>query len=222
MWCEFFAAFPDLLQSWVIRVQETVLASKAECTIRTYLPDFKRWKLWALSNAFCHVPANTFHVVAYLKCLILKQILLLLYLILFTLSTRLNALPVCQKLIILSFLPWLVRPNESWENRSAYLKRNVESPCNFQDLRSVFFFVGFDDCGLVSFRLLRALFFSVSFGPCKLVTLKFFLLTHLLESSKTDQFRDGACVAIAWSNQVGVLVIHCCRKHWSWWGSAVV
>ena len=33
-----------------------------------------------------------------------------------------------------------------------------------------------------------------------------------LESSKTDQFRDGACVAIAWSNQVGVLAIHCCRK----------
>ena len=118
MWCEFFAAFPDLLQPWVSRVQETVLASKAEGTIRTYLADFKRWKLWALSNGFCHMPANTFHVATYLQCLILKQILLLLYLMLFTVSTGLNAWPVCQRfLIILSFLPWLVRPKEFWENR---------------------------------------------------------------------------------------------------------
>ena len=28
------------------------------------------------------------------------------------------------------------------------------------------------------------------------------------ESSKIDQFRDGACVAIVWSNQQGVLAIH--------------
>ncbi|KAK2555679.1 hypothetical protein P5673_022706 [Acropora cervicornis] len=50
MRCEFFAAFPNHLQPWVSRVQETVLASKAEGTIRTYLADFKRWKLWALFN----------------------------------------------------------------------------------------------------------------------------------------------------------------------------
>ena len=116
MWCEFFAAFPDLLQPWVSRVQ-TVLASIAEGTIRTYLADFKHWKFWALSNGFCHMPANTFHVVAYLPCLILKQIRLLLYLMLFTVSTRLNVSPVCQRFLILSFLPWLVRPKEFWENR---------------------------------------------------------------------------------------------------------
>ena len=44
--CEFFAAFPDHLQLWVSCVHETVLASKAEGTIRTYLADFKHWKLW--------------------------------------------------------------------------------------------------------------------------------------------------------------------------------
>ena len=91
MRCEFFAAFPNHLQPWVSRVQETVLASKAEGTIRTYLADFKRWKLWALFNGFCHIPANTFHVAAYLQCLILKQILLLLHLMLFTVSTGFNA-----------------------------------------------------------------------------------------------------------------------------------
>ena len=70
MWCEFSAAFPNHLQPLVSRVQETVLASKAEGTIRTYLAGFKRWKLWASSNCFCHVPANSFHVAAYLQCLI--------------------------------------------------------------------------------------------------------------------------------------------------------
>ena len=61
---------PNHLQPWVSRIQETVLASKAEGTIRNYLADFKRWKLWALSNDFCHMPANTFHVASYLQCLI--------------------------------------------------------------------------------------------------------------------------------------------------------
>ena len=49
MWCEF-------------------LASKAEGTIRTYLAGFKRWKLWALSNCFHHIPDNSFNVAAYLPC----------------------------------------------------------------------------------------------------------------------------------------------------------
>ena len=48
-----------------------------------------------------------------------------------------------------------------------------------------------------------AFFVSVSYAPLELVTLNFFLLMCLffLESSKTDQFRDGARVAIARSNQ---------------------
>ena len=58
MWCEFLAAFPDHLQPLVSRFQETVLASKAQGTIRTYSAGFKRWKLWALSNCFRHMPAN--------------------------------------------------------------------------------------------------------------------------------------------------------------------
>ena len=70
MWCEFSAAFPNHLQPLVSRVQETVLALKAEGTIRTYLAGFKRWKLWASSNCLCHMPANSLHVAAYLQCLI--------------------------------------------------------------------------------------------------------------------------------------------------------
>ena len=107
--CEFFAAFPNHLQPWVSRVQETVLASKAETGIRTYLADFKHWKLWALSNGFCYMPANTFPVAGYLQCLILKQILLLLHLMLFTVSTEFNAWPVCRGFLILSFLLRIVK-----------------------------------------------------------------------------------------------------------------
>ncbi|XP_015767497.1 PREDICTED: uncharacterized protein LOC107346244 [Acropora digitifera] len=129
--CEFFAAFPNHLQPWVSRVQETVLASKAEGTIRTYLADFKHWKLWALSNGFCYMPANTFHVTAYLQCLILKQILLVL---------RLYAVYCID-----------------WVQRLASLPRVSHASYRF-----------------------------------------------FYESSKTDQFRDGACVAIARSNQEGV------------------
>ena len=72
MWCEFFAAFPDDLQPLVSRFQETVLASKAKGTIRTYLAGFKRWKLWASSNCLRHMSANSFHVAAYLQCLIFE------------------------------------------------------------------------------------------------------------------------------------------------------
>ena len=47
-----------------------MLALKAEGTIRTCLAGFKRWKLWASSNCLCHMSANSFHVAAYLQCLI--------------------------------------------------------------------------------------------------------------------------------------------------------
>ena len=71
MWCEFLVSIPDHLQPMATRVKETILASKAEGTIRSYLARFKRWKLWASSNYLCHMPTNSFHVAVYLQCLIL-------------------------------------------------------------------------------------------------------------------------------------------------------
>ena len=72
MCTEFFAAIPDHLQPLVSRVQETVLASRADGTIRTYLAGFRRWKFWASSNCIRHLPANPFQVSVYLQCLILE------------------------------------------------------------------------------------------------------------------------------------------------------
>ena len=132
MRCEFFAAFPDHLKLWGSRVQETVLTSKAEGAICTYLADFKRLKLWALSNGFYHTPANSFHVAAYLQCLILKQILLLLHFMLFIVSTGLNAWPLCRGFLILSFLPWIVQDRPiSW--RVVCCNRVVESRRRFSN-----------------------------------------------------------------------------------------
>lgn len=131
MRCEFFAAFPNHGHG-LERVQETVLASKAEGTIRTYLADFKRWKPSVLSNGFCHMPANTFHVAVYLQCLILKWILLLLHLMLFTVLTGLNAWLVCKGFLTLSFLPWIAQDRPiSW--RGVCCNRVVESRRRFSD-----------------------------------------------------------------------------------------
>ena len=58
---------------WLAASRKQCLHQKPlEGTIRTYLADVKRWKLWALSNCFCHMPANSFHIAAYLQCLIFE------------------------------------------------------------------------------------------------------------------------------------------------------
>ena len=62
----------DHLQPLDTLVKETVLASKADGSVRSYLPSFKLWKRWASSNYLCHMPANSFHVAVYLQCLILE------------------------------------------------------------------------------------------------------------------------------------------------------
>ena len=208
MWCEFFAALPDHLQPLVSRVQETVLASKAEGTIRTYLAGFKRRKLWALSNCFCHMPANSFHVAAYSQCLIFEEnspspVLNAVYSI--DWAQRLAGLPkVSDHPIIVSSV--LVRPKEFWENRrqrklepitSEILKALVTSKISgkspsLSDLRTVALcLLGF--AGFFRFSEL------CSITACDIN----FFPTHVsifLESSKTDQFRDGAWLAIARSN----------------------
>ena len=43
-WSEFFASIPEVLQPMASLVKSTVLASKADGTVRSYLGGFKRWK----------------------------------------------------------------------------------------------------------------------------------------------------------------------------------
>ena len=51
-------------------VKSTVLASKADGTVRSYLGGFKRWKCWASSSHLCHFPADPLQVAVYLQCLL--------------------------------------------------------------------------------------------------------------------------------------------------------
>ena len=110
-----------------------MLALKAEDTIRTYLAGFKRWKLWASSNCFRHMPANSFYVDSYLQCLFCEanspspdvlnavcsinwaQSLAGLPKVYDHSIVSSKAWPVfLRSMIILSFLPWSVRPKELW------------------------------------------------------------------------------------------------------------
>ena len=69
MWSEFFSSTPEHLQPTASLVKSTVLGSKADGTVRTYLGGFRRWKRWASSNHVCLFPANPFQVAIYLQCL---------------------------------------------------------------------------------------------------------------------------------------------------------
>ena len=70
MWKEFSACIPPGLQHIASQVQSTILGSRADTTIKSYVGGFKRWKRWASSNGICHVPANPFQVAMYLQCLL--------------------------------------------------------------------------------------------------------------------------------------------------------
>ena len=207
MWCEFFAAFPGHLQPLVSHDQETVLASKAEGTIRTYLAGFKRWKLWASSNSLRHMPANSFHVAAYLQCLIFEAnspspVLNAVYSI--DWAQQLAGLPKVSDHPIVSSLVSasqriLGKPKAKKEPiTSEMLKALVTSKISdkspsLSDLRTVALCL----LGYAGFFRFSEL---CSIRACDI---KFFptYASIFLESSKTDQFRDGAWVAIARSNQ---------------------
>ena len=70
MWSEFFCSTPEHLQPTASLVKSTVLGSKADGTVRTYLGGFRRCKRWASSNHVCLFPANPFQVTIYLQCLL--------------------------------------------------------------------------------------------------------------------------------------------------------
>ena len=69
-WSEFFSSTTENLQPTASLVKSTVLGSKADGTVRTYLGGFRRWKRWAFSNHVCRFPANPFQALIYIQCLL--------------------------------------------------------------------------------------------------------------------------------------------------------
>ena len=70
MWEDFQDSIPPRLLSIAEDVKQTVFASKAGGTIRTYLGGYNRWKRWAKSNGLNYLPANPFHVAMYLQVIL--------------------------------------------------------------------------------------------------------------------------------------------------------
>ena len=67
---EFFTSIPEDLQPTAFLVKSTVLASKADGTVRSYLGGIKRSKRWASSNHVYRFPSNPFQVAVFLQCLL--------------------------------------------------------------------------------------------------------------------------------------------------------
>ncbi|XP_078352499.1 integrase/recombinase xerD homolog isoform X1 [Oculina patagonica] len=207
MWREFYSSIPDHLQPLASRVQETVLVSKADGTIRSYLAGFKRWKHWALSNCFIHMPANSFHVAVYLQCLILDAN---------SPSPVLNAVYSIDWAQQLAGLPKvsvhpMVASLVSASQRILGKPKSKKEPVTPEMLKTLVNSKISDKCPSLSDLKTVALcligyagFFRFSeLCAIRACDIKFFptYVSIFLESSKTDQFRDGAWIAIARSDQ---------------------
>lgn len=67
MWIEFDESVPAHLNNLADSVKQSIFASKADGTVKTYLSGFNGWKRWAKLNVFHYLPANPFHVAMYLQ-----------------------------------------------------------------------------------------------------------------------------------------------------------
>ena len=195
MWSEFFSSVPEHLQLTTSLVKSTVLGSKADGNVRTYLGGFRRWKCWASSNRVCAFPSNPFQVAIYSQRLLREDnspsaVLSAVYSIDWTQQmaglSKISDHPLVS-LMVSASQRLLGRPKVKEDPVTPkMLKALVESKItdkspSISDRRSVALcLIGYAD------------FFR--FSELSLVS------SISLESSKTDQFRDGAWIVIARSD----------------------
>lgn len=206
MWKEFDASTPAHLMHLAYKVKETVLASKAQGTIRTYLGGYNRWKRWASSNGVSPVPASPFHVAIYLQLLsqeacspspILTAVYSIDWVHQLAGYSRLSGHPLvesmkngCERL--------LARPKNRKEPISAEmlhcLALKFQDKCSVCDLRTfALCLIGY--AGFLRFNELCSIrCCDVHFFPT--------YCSIFLECSKTDQLREGSWVSIARTGQV--------------------
>ena len=206
MWSEFLSSTPEHLQPTASLVKSTVLGSKADGTVRTYLGGFRRWKRWASSNHVCLFPANPFQVAIYLQCLLQDAN---------SPSPVLNAvysIDWAQQMAGLSKISDhpLVVLMVSASQRLLGRPKVKKDPVTPEMLKALVESKITDKSPSVSDRRSVALcligyagFFRFSeLSQIKACDVKFFpsYASIFLESSKTDQFRDGAWIVIARSD----------------------
>jgi site-specific recombinase XerD len=207
MWKEFSSVIPPDLHPIARQVQKTVLCSKANTTVRTYLGGFKRWKRWATSNGIPYIPANPFQVAVYLQCLLNEAnspspIRTAVYSIDWAMQ-----LAGLQKITDHPLVSGLVRASHRMLGRSTVKKEPV-SPEMLKALVTARIkdkSPSLSDLRMVALCLIGyAGFFRFSeLSSIKACDVKFFpsYVSIFLESSKTDQFRQGAWIVIARSGQ---------------------
>ena len=62
MWSEFFSSMPEDLQFTTSLVKSTILSSKADGNLLTYIRGLEKWKRWASSIYVFYSPSNPFQV----------------------------------------------------------------------------------------------------------------------------------------------------------------
>ena len=201
MWIEFDASMPAHLRCSADQVKRTVLAAKADGAIRTYLGGFNRWKRWASENSLCHFPANPFYVAVYLQC-IMQQVQSP-----SPVSTTVYSIDWAHSLAGLSKMPEhpLVSSMLSACKRILGKPETPKEPITpemLQDLVSKFK----DDSSLYGLRTVALCligftgFFRFSeLCGIRACDVKLFpsYISIFLETSKTDQLREGSWVPIS-------------------------
>ena len=207
MWKEFSACLPPGLPHIASQVQSTIIGSRADTTIRSYVGGFKRWKRWALSNGISHMPANPFQVAMYLQCLLNEArspspIRAAVYNIDWAMQLaglpKVGDHPLVVGLVYASHRilgkPTVKKEPVTSEMLKALVKARITDKCpSLSDIRMVALcLIGYD--GFFRFNELASI---------KAADVKFFpsYVSIFLESSKTDQFRQGAWIVIARSGQ---------------------
>ena len=203
MWKEFSACIPHGLQRIARQLQSTIIGSRADTTIRSYVGGFKRWKRWAVSNGIPQMPANPFHVAMYLQCLLNdarspSPIRTAVYSIDWAMQlaglAKVGDHPLVLGLVHASHRilgkPTVKKEPVTPEMLKALVKARLANKCpSLSDIRMVALcLIGY--AGFFRFSELSSIKSSdVKFFPS--------YVSIFLESSKTDQFRQGAWIVIA-------------------------
>ena len=207
MWKVFSACVPHGLQRIASQLQSTIIGSRADTTIQSYLGGFKRWKRWAVSNGIPHMPANPFHVAMYLQCLLNdarwpSPIRTAVYSIDWAMQlagvAKVGDHPLVIGMVHASHRilgkPTVKKEPVTPEMLKALVKASLTGKCP-----------SLSDIGMVALCLTGyAGFLRFSeLSSIKASDVKFFPshVSIFLESSKTDQFRQGAWIVIARSGQ---------------------
>ena len=204
MWSDFAASTPNHFQLVAEGVRKTVLHSKADGTVRTYLGGFNRWKRWAVSNGLCPLPANPFHVATSMQCLV---------------EEARSASPIWCAVFSIDWVHklcgfWKISAHPLVDSMLKACQRLASHPkkrkepitvamlealtCKLKDKYSVY------ERRTVALCLIGlAVFFRFSeLSSIRCCDVKWYdsYVCIFVESSKTDQFREGAWISIARSD----------------------